>query len=62
MAHQAWKANKDFRDEMENEETLDPQDQKVNPAYQVCLVSRETKEKEGTRVPWVIRVTEGLME
>ena len=47
---------------MENEETLDPQDQKVNPAYQVCLASQETKEKEGTRVPWVIRVTEDLME
>lgn len=47
---------------MENEETLDPQDQKVNPAYQVCLASQETKEKEGTRVPWVIRVIEDLME
>lgn len=47
---------------MENEETRDPQDQKVNPAYQVCLVSMETKEKEVTRVPWVIKVTEDLME
>jgi hypothetical protein len=47
---------------MGNEETLDPQDQKVNPASQVYLVSLETKEKEGTRVPWDIRVTEDLME
>ena len=47
---------------MGNAETLDPQDQKVNPAYQVCLASQETKEKEGTRVPWVIRVIEDLME
>ena len=47
---------------MENEETLEPQDPKVNPASKVYLVSLETKEKEVTRVPWVIKVTEDLME